>query len=115
MSESSKTTGNKLGHFIKISNVTLKGKYTSFAQICVEMDLSGALLNAIILEVYDKEWVQVVDYDHVPFRCRKCHEHGHLFKDFPSNKMENCIKATSGKDTKVFNKVGGKRKGGRKN
>lgn len=55
--ESLKTIGNKLGNFIKISDATLKGKYTSFTWICVEMDLSGALLDAIILEVYDEEWV----------------------------------------------------------
>jgi len=28
----------------------------------VEIDLSGALPNAIILEVYDEEWVEVLDY-----------------------------------------------------
>jgi len=47
--ESLKTIGNKMGHFLKISEATLKGKYTSFARICVEMDLSGALLEEIIL------------------------------------------------------------------
>jgi len=40
--------------------VTLKGKYTFFAWICVEMDLFATLPNAIILEVYDEEWVHVV-------------------------------------------------------
>ena len=55
--ESLKTIGNKLGHFLKISEETLKGRYTSFARICVEMDLSGALPEAINLEVYDEEWV----------------------------------------------------------
>lgn len=33
--ESLKTIGNKLGHFVKISETTLKGKYASFARICV--------------------------------------------------------------------------------
>jgi len=49
--------GNNLGHFLKISDTNLRGKYTSFTQICVEMDLSGALSDEIILEVYDEEWV----------------------------------------------------------
>ena len=75
------TIGDKLGNFLKISEATIKGKYTSFAQICVEMDLSGALLEEIILDVYDEDWVQIVDYEHIPFRCRKCHEHDHLFRD----------------------------------
>jgi len=83
-----------------------------FAYICVEMDLSGALLDEFILEVYDEEWVQVVDCEHVPFRCRKCHEHGHLFRHFPQNKMENILRTNTGKDPQGFIKVGGSGKGG---
>jgi len=56
-----------------------------------------------------------VDYEHVPFECHKCHEHGHLFRDCPLNKMESNIKTNTGKDTKGFTKVGGKVKGGKKN
>ena len=41
MPESLKVIGNKLGHFFKISEASLWGKYTSYAHICVEMDLSG--------------------------------------------------------------------------
>jgi len=29
------------------------------------MDLSGALLDEVILEVHDEEWVQTVDYEHI--------------------------------------------------
>jgi len=57
LSESLKVIGNKLGHFIKISYATLRGKYNSFTQICVEMHISRELPDAIILEVYDEEWV----------------------------------------------------------
>ena len=52
--ESLSSIGNKLGHFVKASEATKRGKYTSFAQICVEMDLSGALLDEVILEVFDE-------------------------------------------------------------
>lgn len=75
------------------------------------MDLSGALMDAIILEVYDEEWVQVVDNEHVPFRCCKCHEHGHLYRDCPMNKLESNTKATMGKDPEGFTKLGNKGKG----
>ena len=78
--------GNKLGRFVKASEATRRGKYTSFARICVEMDLSGALSDEVILEVFNEEWVQTVDYEHIPFRCHKCHEHGHLFRDYLSVK-----------------------------
>eukprot|EP00253_Pinus_taeda_P032209 PITA_32209 len=46
--------GNKLRRFIKASEATKRGKYTSFARICVEMDLSGALPDEVILEVFDE-------------------------------------------------------------
>ena len=25
------------------------------------------------------------NYEHIPFHCRKCHEHGHLFQDHTLN------------------------------
>jgi len=75
------------------------------------MDLSGALPYEIIPEVYDEGWVQVVDYEHVPFRCRKCHEHVHLFRDCALNKMEDNMKTNTGKDPEGFTKLGGKGKG----
>ena len=30
------------------------------------MDLSRAFLDEVILEVYDEEWVQKIDYEHIP-------------------------------------------------
>ena len=77
------------------------------------MDLSGALPDVIILKVYDEEWVQAMDYEHVSFRCRMCHEHGHLYRDCPLNKMESNTKNTTYKDPEGFTKVGGKGKGGK--
>ena len=77
------------------------------------MDLSGALLNEVILEVFDEEWVQTVDYEHIPFICRRCHEHGHLFRDCPLSKIKNGSKATIMKDTESFQKVGYRGKQGK--
>jgi len=51
------TIGNKLGRYVKTFEATRRRKYTSFSRICVEMDLSRALLDEVILEVYDEEWV----------------------------------------------------------
>jgi hypothetical protein len=45
------------------------------------MDVSGALPEAIILEFRDEEWIQNIDYEKIPFRCRRCHEHGHLIRE----------------------------------
>lgn len=66
------------------------------------MDLSGALPDELILEVLDEEWVQRVDYEHIPFRCHRCHEHGHLFRDCPRSKNENKSRASTMKDLESF-------------
>jgi hypothetical protein len=52
------------------------------------MDVLGALLEATILEFMDEEWIQRIDYEKIPFRCTRCHEHGHLFIKFPLNKKQ---------------------------
>lgn len=112
MQASLKAIGNKLGHFLKNLEATLRGKYTSYACICVEMDLSGSLPNEVILEVYDEEWVQTIDYEHISFKCHKCHEHGHLSRDCPLNRREENLNTSKGKDHTGFTKAGGKGKGG---
>jgi len=112
--ESLMAIGNKLGNFVKASEATRRGKYTSFARICVEIELSGALLEEIILEVFDEEWVQIVDYDHIPFRCHKCHEHGHIFRDCTLNKEMNKSRSTIVKEANNFQKVVNRCKGSKR-
>jgi hypothetical protein len=55
------------------------------------------------------EWIQSVDYEHVPFRCRKCHEHGHLFRDFPKKKPVLDPKKSDITNEDGFKKVANKR------
>jgi hypothetical protein len=52
------------------------------------MDVSGALPEAISLEFRDEEWIQNIDYEQIPFRCRRCHEHGHLIRECPLIKKQ---------------------------
>jgi hypothetical protein len=37
------------------------------------------------LDYQYEEWSQTLDYEHIPFHCRKCHEHNHLFQECPLN------------------------------
>jgi hypothetical protein len=80
--------GNKMGKYIKTAEATLKGRYKSYARICIEMDVSGALPEAISLQFKDEEWIQNINYKQIPFRCRRCHEHGHLIMECPLNKKQ---------------------------
>jgi hypothetical protein len=77
--------GNYLGSFVKIVEATARGRYTSFARICVYMNIFEPLPEMIELEYAGKVWQQLLDYEHIPFRCRRCHEYGHLNKSFPLN------------------------------
>lgn len=98
--------GNKLSRYVKASEATKRGKYTSFARICVDMDLSGALLEAL-----DEEWVQTVYYEKIPFKCRKCHVHEHLVRDCPLNKEINKRGINTMKESDSFQKVVNQGKG----
>jgi hypothetical protein len=60
--------GNNLIKYVKTSEATLKGRYTSYASIHIEMDVSGALPEDISLEFRDKEWIQSIDYGQSSFR-----------------------------------------------
>jgi len=87
-----KQIGDKLGTFVKASEATIQRRYTSCARICVELDVSGALHEGIWLEFQDEDYFQAIDYEQIPFRCRKCHEHGHLVRDCPLNRSEEASK-----------------------
>lgn len=69
--ESLKVIGNALGDFVKIPEETKTHRYTSYARICVYMDLKQALPDMVSLFHEDVEWIQRIDYEHVPFRCKK--------------------------------------------
>ena len=58
------------------------------ARICVEVNLGKGLLEAVKIKV-DK-WMhrQQLDYEHIPFKCKVCHEYGH-FANRCLEKQEN--------------------------
>lgn len=56
----------------------------------------------------------MVDYEHIPFRCRRCHEHGNLLRDFPLNKEDNKEKPNTMKDIESFQKLASRGRGGKK-
>ena len=100
--------GNTVGQYVKGSKATKTRKYTSYARICIYMDISKALLGSITLEYQDEDWNQTIDYEHIPFRCRKCHEHDHLFRDCPLN--ASTPKPSEAKQKDRFTSVTGRRK-----
>ena len=56
--------------------------------------------------------MQTIDYEHIPFRCRKCHEHRHLFRECPLNAAHKEGNLEADKDKDGFVQASGKRRQG---
>jgi len=74
------------------------------------MNIFRALSGSLTLGYQDEEWAQTIDYDHIPFRCRKFHEHGHLFMDFPLNAPQRLKEENQEKPKDNFTHVEGRKK-----
>jgi len=48
--------GNTIGSFVKVSESTKRGRYTSYARICVYMNISDPLPEYIELEYHAEVW-----------------------------------------------------------
>lgn len=112
--ETLKDIGNCLGVFIKVVEETKNRRYTSYARICVHMHLAKELTDSVSLFHDDYEWIQPIDYEHIPFPCRKCHEHGHLFRDCPLNLQPKAPATEESKNAEGFTRVSSRRKHAKK-
>ena len=98
--------GNSLGNYI--DKAEPKGPLFSYARICIEVDPEKGLPEAIILYMDGWEHMQKVDYEQLPFKCKKCHEYGHFVKNFPKvvqEKLEKKIKRKDGNKQKGEEKL----------
>jgi hypothetical protein len=50
------------------------------------MNVERGLPESIIISYQEIEYIHTIDYEDIPFRYRKFHEHGHLFIDCPRAK-----------------------------
>jgi hypothetical protein len=50
----------------------------SCERICMEFDLKVGLPESIQLKVADWSYIQELDYEQLPFKCRYCHGYGHF-------------------------------------
>jgi hypothetical protein len=101
---------NTLWAFIKVLEVTKMTRYTSYATICVYMNVPRALSESVTNSYQDSEWSQTLDYKHIPFRCRKFHIHVHLFRYFPLKTKYEVRKNQEGMDVEGFTNIQGKHK-----
>ena len=84
-------------------------KYASCDRICVYMHNFIALSDAIFVTHEESDWIYPLYYEHVPFKCRKWHQHNHLCRDFLLNKVRNENMKKEEKDVEGFQKIWKKR------
>ncbi|XP_059077880.1 uncharacterized protein LOC131876481 [Cryptomeria japonica] len=72
-----------LGKPAVVAQQTLDHKVISYARICVEIDLNNPLPDSLEICLGSSSWVQSLDYESLPFRCRVYHEYGNLQRQCP--------------------------------
>ena len=60
----------------------------AYARVLVHLDTMGGLQEHIILQWRTFSRHQILYYEGVPFRCKRCHKVAHILKDFPLNGKE---------------------------
>ena len=101
--------GNTLGNFIKVSEKTRHRWYTTYSRICIYLDISHDILDRIALSWDEEDWFQAIDDEKIHFRCKRCHEHGHVFRDCPQNKITRGKKYQENQYSEGFTRVPNKK------
>ena len=61
--------GTTIGTYVKVAKATKQLHYTTYARICVYMNVSIAIPAPITLTYEDSDWQQTLDYKFIPFQC----------------------------------------------
>ena len=70
--------GESLGDFLYVDSITSNFLHSTYARLLVEMDLSKGLPEQVCLDSSHGSWTLSLDYEGVPFCCRKCLKTSHI-------------------------------------
>lgn len=73
-----KSIGNLLGTYLETDMSYIHTHNKAMARILVSVNPREGLAESINLQYKDLVYEQPLDYEHLPFRCHRCHEYGHL-------------------------------------
>lgn len=76
-----KVIGDDLGVYLDHDRTYQDTDCLEMARILVHLDTREGLVESYLLQMGDITCQEILDYEGIPFRCRKCHEVGHLYKD----------------------------------
>jgi hypothetical protein len=75
--------GNMLGSYIEADMSFEDTGLMSVARILVRLNLRPGLLQELTIESTVGTFVQILDYEGIPFRCHRCHAYGHGIAECP--------------------------------
>jgi hypothetical protein len=73
--------GNFLGEFLVVDMGFLEYGEMLVARILVLLNIREGIREFLNLTDLGRIRVQILDYEGVPFRCRRCHEYGNIVKE----------------------------------
>jgi len=73
--------GNLLGEFLEADETYVESRRKSMARILVNINVREGLGDEVELVLGHYRHIQKLDYENIPFRCRRCHEYGHSVAD----------------------------------
>ena len=79
-----RSIGNTLGTLLEADMSFVETRNKAMARILVMLNLEKGLLGKMKIHYKDFVYDQLLDYEHLPYRCHICHDHGHLAKECPS-------------------------------
>lgn len=69
---------DSLGDFLLVDLIFSNICRMTYACILVEINVSKGLPEKMKLASPNGSWIQALDYEGIPFRCRKCHKIDHF-------------------------------------
>jgi hypothetical protein len=84
--ETLRNIGNTLGRYI--DRTEPREGIQACVCLCVEVDMEKGLPEVIQLDLDNWWYIQKVDYEQLPFKCKACHEYGNFVNNFPRTKID---------------------------
>ena len=73
--------GNTLGTFLEADLSFVQSDVCCLGKILVLIDLSRGLVADLMISKANLSFLQPLVYVGIPFKCLRCHKHGHLVSD----------------------------------
>lgn len=98
-----KAIGNRLGTYLEADMSFLQTQNKAMARILVSLNPRGGLAEKTNLQYKEYVFEHVLDYEHLPFRCHRCHAYGNLAKECPLGRRRRRYQKTTAQIEKLVN------------